>query len=114
MKSVDEVLKRIEEDNVNWILLQFTDLLGSLRQVTISRFVNTLVGRFDGSSVKGFANIEESDLSLKPDFSTYALIPWSNSTARLICDVYLASTRLSKDPRYVAQKVDNILLDQET
>jgi len=114
LKSVDEVLKRIEEDNVNWILLQFTDLLGSLRQVTISRFVNTLVGRFDGSSVKGFANIEESDLSLKPDFSTYALIPWSNSTARLICDVYLASTRLSKDPRYVAQKVDNILLDQET
>ncbi len=114
LKSIDEVLKQIEEDNVNWILLQFTDLLGSLRQVTVSRFVNALVGRFDGSSVKGFANIEESDLSLKPDFSTYALIPWNNGTARLICDVYLTSTRLSKDPRYVAQKVDNILLDQGT
>lgn len=118
LKNIEEVVKHIKDNSVKWILLQFTDLAGSLRQtivssnVLISKALNGFVGKLDGSSVKGFTSVEKSDLYLKADFSTFALIPWNNGMARIICDVYSSSERFSKDPRYVAQKLDEFLSDQ--
>ncbi|MEM4514283.1 MAG: type I glutamate--ammonia ligase [Ignisphaera sp.] len=118
MQSFDELLKQIENDKISWIALQFTDLLGHLRQSLVQVKILSPDAlergaiRFDGSSVDGFAKIEESDLILNPDFKTYALIPWRNGVARLICDVYLQDHRLTRDPRYVAQKADHYLAEQ--
>lgn len=114
---VDDILMRIKRDNISWLALHFTDLLGYLRQSLVSAKILTAkafiegIGRFDGSSVKGFTKIEESDLILKPDPKTYSIIPWNSNEARFICDVYSSSSRLSKDPRYVAQKTDNLLFE---
>jgi len=118
MAEVNEVLKNIENNNVNWIALHFTDLIGNLRQSLISAKLfstnsfNGYIGRFDGSSIKGFAKIEESDLILKPDLKTFALIPWHSGVARFICDIYTPDSRLTKDPRYISQKTDEYLSEQ--
>ncbi len=90
-----DLLARVEEDRVRFISLQFTDILGTIKSVTIP------VGRleaaleegiwFDGSSIEGFARIYESDMVLVPDPATYYVLPWSamgRRRARLICDVY--------------------------
>lgn len=117
MASPSDVLMRIERDGILWVALQFTDLLGYLRQSLVSARLLTSeglinsIGRFDGSSVKGFVSVEESDLMLKPDLRTYARIPWNEGVARFICDVYNSTSRLSKDPRFVAQKTDNLLAE---
>jgi glutamine synthetase len=67
------------------------------------------LGRFDGSSVKGFMRVEESNLLLRPGLKTYALIPWYKGVARFVCDIYTPGSRLVKDPRYVSQKNDEYL-----
>ncbi len=90
-----ELMEWVKEDNVQFISLQFTDILGTIKSVTIP------VGRleeamkngvwFDGSSIEGFARIYESDRILVPDLSTYRVLPWSapeRRRARLICDVH--------------------------
>lgn len=89
-----DLLKRVHEDGVQFVSLQFTDVMGTIKSVTIP------VGRleealeegvwFDGSSIEGFARIYESDLVLMPDVETYRVLPWSSPErrrARLICDV---------------------------
>jgi glutamine synthetase len=103
-----------EIKDLRWASLQFTDLAGFFRQVIVrvrpgSRSLEELVSKLDGSSVKGFTGIEESDLLLKPDVKTFAKLPWSNSTGRLICRVYLGGERFVRDPRYVAEKLDDLL-----
>jgi len=89
-----DVLARLKEDNVRFVSLQFTDILGVNKNVAISvdEVENALDGQlmFDGCSIEGFARIEESDMLLLPDPNSYALYPWSRDrapTARLICDV---------------------------
>jgi len=89
-----DVLARLKEDNVRFVSLQFTDILGVNKNVAISvdEVENALDGQlmFDGCSIEGFARIEESDMLLMPDPNSYALYPWSRDkapTARLICDV---------------------------
>ena len=106
---VDEVKK------LKWVEMQFTDLVGYLRTVLVSSdqigvevFSNGM-GKLDGSSVKGFTGIEESDMNLKPDPSTFAVMPWEEGLGRFICDVYKASERFAKDPRLVGQKLDEML-----
>jgi glutamine synthetase len=107
------VFERIEEDNVRLVQLQFTDLLGVTKSVTIP--VNALEDAieygawFDGSSIEGFARILESDMYLKPDRQTYALMPWlgnnSGSVARFICDVYTPEGKpFEGDPRFILKK----------
>ena len=89
-----EVLDRLKADNVKFISLQFTDIVGTIKNVAIP------VGRleevlerglwFDGSSIEGFARIYESDMVLVPDVNTYRLLPWeprARKIARIICDV---------------------------
>lgn len=92
----DNVRNLVEKENVNFIRLQFTDIFGKLKNVAISpkqldEALNNQV-MFDGSSVKGFVRVDESDMCLAPDPSTFAIFPWRNigrgKTARMICDVY--------------------------
>jgi glutamine synthetase len=110
--ELQKILKQIEKDEIKFISLHFTDLLGVIKEVVIPAEELESASRdgvwFDGSSVEGFARIQESDLYLKPDLTTYALVPWQSEygkTARLICDIYGADGAPSKgDPRYVLKK----------
>src|SRR4029450_4683880 len=82
--------------NVKFMRLQFTDILGVIKNVEIPdrQFAAALDGAimFDGSSIEGFVRIEESDMYLRPDLSTFRILPWTQGTgeriARLICDIY--------------------------
>jgi glutamine synthetase len=89
-----DVLKMVEENDVKFIRLQFTDLFGILKNVAITaRQLATVLengAMFDGSSIDGFARIQESDMILKPDTDTFEIFPWrpqQGKVARLICDV---------------------------
>ncbi|HDQ71972.1 MAG TPA: type I glutamate--ammonia ligase [Chloroflexi bacterium] len=91
----NDLIKRVNEDGVQFISLQFTDILGTIKSVTIpvDRLPSALADGiwFDGSSIEGFARIYESDRVLVPDLDTYRVLPWSapgRRRARLICDVY--------------------------
>ena len=94
------------------IRLQFTDIFGDLKNVAItsSQIEKALDNKimFDGSSIEGFARIEESDMYLYPDYDTYETFPWrpqQGKVARLICDVYKPDgTPFEGDPRYVLKK----------
>ncbi len=108
-----EVLERAKADRVIFINLQFTDIHGRLKEITapVNRLEDILKygAWFDGSSIEGFARIHESDLYLKPDPSTYSIIPWLSSseerTARLICDIYTPDGKpFEGDPRYILKK----------
>lgn len=107
-----EILQEAKALNVRFIRLQFTDLSGILKNVTIpiSQLKKALDGEimFDGSSIDGFTGIEESDMYLKPDFETFAIFPWKPqecATARLICDVYNPDgTPFEGCPRNVLKK----------
>lgn len=112
--TAKEVLEKAKRDKVTFLNLQFTDIMGSLKQVTapVKSLPDILkYGTwFDGSSVEGFARIHESDLYLKPEPSTYSIIPWLNSsegnTARLICDIYRPDGNpFEGDPRFILKKV---------
>jgi glutamine synthetase len=91
----NDLITRIREDGVRFVSLQFTDILGMIKSVTIpvGRLDGTLEEGiwFDGSSIEGFARIYESDRVLVPDLATYQVLPWSapeRRRARLICDVH--------------------------
>jgi glutamine synthetase len=90
-----DLLKRVVEDGVQFVSLQFTDVVGTIKSVTIpvGRLESALEEGvwFDGSSIEGFARIYESDLVLMPDVETYRVLPWSKAErrrARIICDVH--------------------------
>src|SRR6266576_2761692 len=91
-----QILERIEREKVKFMRLQFTDILGAIKNVEIPdrQFEEALDGHimFDGSSIEGFVRIEESDMYLRPDLSTFCVFPWAGPTgeriARLICDIY--------------------------
>ncbi len=94
----EEIMKTIEEQNVNFFRLQFVDIFGFMKNVAlpISQIEKALDGQmmFDGSSIDGFVRINESDMYLKPDYSTFVVLPWRSregvNAARIICDVYKA------------------------
>ncbi len=112
MLTKKDILNLVEEEDVRFIRLQFTDMTGAMRNLAIteSRLDEALdnLCMFDGSSIKGFASVEESDLYLHPDNDTFAIFPWrphQGKVARLICDIYKPDgARLESDPRYVLQK----------
>jgi glutamine synthetase len=91
-----DILKTVEEEGVRFLRLQFTDLMGVLKNVEVprSQFEKALDGQimFDGSSIQGFTRIEESDMLLKPDLDTFQVNPWTNpdgsKVGRIFCDVY--------------------------
>lgn len=90
----EDLVKHAHEDSVEFIDLQFTDITGTIKSVTIpvSRLGEALERGvwFDGSSIQGFARIQESDMFLMPDAATYRVLPWTSEErrrARLICDI---------------------------
>jgi glutamine synthetase len=104
-----DTIRRAEQDQVKFVSLQFTDVMGTIKNVTIPV---TELGEalengiwFDGSSVEGFTRICESDMYLMPDANTYQVMPWSPAeqrTARVICDVLEPGGQpFAADPRYV-------------
>ncbi len=115
-KLIDEVLAKCEQEKVAFVNLQFTDIIGILKSVTIpiSQFEDAIRdGKwFDGSSVEGFARIAESDMYLKPDLTTFALVPWTSGkqlTARAICNVFTPDGKeFEGDPRYVLRRAMQI------
>jgi glutamine synthetase len=112
-----QVLEMVKKEAIKFVDLQFTDVPGRLRHVTLPAemmqegMFTDGVAKLDGSSVRGFVEIQESDMLLVPDASTYGVMPWSEErvkTARLICDVYAgnAGGRFGRDPRHVAQTAE--------
>jgi len=113
MYSQEQMLKIIQEKNVEFLRLQFTDISGIVKNVAIPA---TQMGKalksgisFDGSSIEGFARIQESDMVLQPDLSTFSLLPWrskdGSNEARLICDVHLPNGKpFEGDPRHVLRR----------
>ncbi|KUO96810.1 type I glutamate--ammonia ligase [Ferroacidibacillus organovorans] len=101
-----------KEQDVRYLRLQFTDLLGVIKnvEVPISQLEKALDNRimFDGSSIEGFVRIEESDMYLYPDLSTWLVFPWQSgggSVARLICDIYLPDgSPFPGDPRGILKR----------
>lgn len=113
--SKEDVLAMVEENGVKFIRLQFTDILGTLKNVAITdRQLEKALNNhcmFDGSSINGFVRVEESDMYLRPDLDTFVIFPWrpqQGKVARLICDVYMPDgTPFEGDPRYILKKAIN-------
>ena len=116
MTTEADVLERIEAENIDFLRLQFTDILGTVKNVSIpahqaeKAFEEGIY--FDGSSIEGFVRIQESDMRLEPDPETFAVLPWRSRrpdetvSARLICDVINTATGepFEGDPRYVLRR----------
>lgn len=108
-----ELLERAEADGIRFISLQFTDVTGAVKSVDmpVNRLGEALEDGvwFDGSSVEGFARIQESDMWLRIDESTYAVLPWSPvemPRARVFCDIYTSDgSPFSGDPRGVLKRL---------
>jgi glutamine synthetase len=108
----EDILRIAREQNVRFIRLQFTDLLGTIKNVEIplSQLEKALDNKmmFDGSSIEGYVRIEESDMYLYPDLDTWVVFPWvtEDRVARLICDVYMPDgTPFAGDPRGILKRV---------
>lgn len=108
-----EILSKCKELDVRFIRLQFTDILGVVKNLAIpvgqlERALNEEIV-FDGSSIEGFTRVEESDMILKPDLDSFTIFPWrprEGGVARLICDIYTPEGQpFEGDPRYVLKKV---------
>ena len=110
--SARDVLEYADRHHVRFLRLQFTDILGVNKNVEIprSQFEKALAGdiSFDGSSIEGFVRIEEADMLLVPDFSTFRVFPWGdgeNRVGRLICDIHGPDgTPFDGDPRRVLKR----------
>ncbi len=110
--EIGKILEQVRKDDIKLITLQFTDLLGVIKEIIIPS--EDLEGAlhdgvwFDGSSIEGFARIQESDLFLKPDVTTYAVVPWlteDGRTSRFICDIYRSDGKpFEGDPRFILKQ----------
>ncbi len=115
-----DLLKKVKEDNVKFMSLQFTDVMGAVKSVDMP--IRHLEGVlkdgawFDGSSVEGFARIQESDMRLKIDPETYAVLPWSaadSKRARVFCDIYTPGGEpFEGDPRGALKRILKKIADR--
>ncbi|MCP1101954.1 glutamine synthetase type I [Aequitasia blattaphilus] len=109
----EEILELVEEEDVEFIRLQFTDIFGMMKNmaITTSQLEKALDNKcmFDGSSIEGYARVEETDMYLYPDLDTFEIFPWrpqQGKVARLICDIYKPDgTPFERDPRYILRNV---------
>ena len=111
-KQEDFVLRALEERDVRFVRLWFTDVLGFLKSVAVApaelegAFAEGI--GFDGSAIEGFARVYESDMLAKPDPSTFQILPWRGegpTTARMFCDIVMPDgTPSYADPRYVLKR----------
>ena len=117
--TVSEVLQYVQENDVKFIRLMFCDIFGQVKNLAImadtleDAFTNGVT--FDASAVKGFMNIEESDLFLFPDPSTLAVLPWrpqQGRVVRFLCDIrYPDGTPFEGDGRYILRQAERACLD---
>ncbi|MCM3113865.1 type I glutamate--ammonia ligase [Neobacillus sp. MER 74] len=111
--SREDIKRLAVEENVKFIRLQFTDILGTIKnvEIPISQLEKALDNKmmFDGSSIEGFVRIEESDMLLYPDLNTWVVFPWTaekGKVARLICDIYTPEGKpFEGDPRNNLRRV---------
>lgn len=112
VKTKKEVLELVKENDVKFIRLWFTDILGQLKSfaITVAELEKAFsegMG-FDGSSIKGFARIDESDMIARPDASTFAILPWrpkEKAVARMFCDILQPDgSPYAGDPRYALKR----------
>lgn len=112
----EEIIEIVNNENVKYIKLQFTDMLGTIKSVEIpsTRIEDAILGKvmFDGSSIEGFVRIKEADMYLHPDLSTFLVLPLESNSygkvARFFCDVYLPNGEVFKgDPRANLKKIVN-------
>ncbi len=109
MNKITDVKKKIEEHNINWIQIHFTDLIGRLRvlHLPVSSFFKSVVDNglgFDGSSV-GFAKVEKSDMIVKPDLDSFLVLPHESDEARFIGEIFdLSGKPFSSCPRNILKK----------
>lgn len=112
-KDKEYVLRQVKDNNVKFIRFWFTDVLGILKSFSITPAeLETALEEgmgFDGSSIEGFARIEESDMMAKPDTETFTILPWRASegmnVARMFCDVLKPDgTPYEGDPRWILKK----------
>lgn len=111
----DDIREIIENENVEFLRLQFSDVFGTIKnvEVPVSQLEKVLDNKmmFDGSSIDGFVRIEESDMYLYPDLSTFLIFPWATDSrggkvGRLICDIYtVAGEPFAGDPRNNLKRV---------
>ena len=108
----EDIWRMIEEEDVEFIRLQFTDIFGNLKNVAVTtsqleRVLNNEI-MFDGASIEGFARVEQSDMFLRPDLDTFAIFPWrpqQGKVARFLCDIYRPDgTPFAGDPRHVLKR----------
>jgi glutamine synthetase len=112
-----EILERVKQDGIKFISFQFSDVTGKVKSVDapINQLEEALDGGiwFDGSSVQGFARIQESDMHLRVDLDTYAVLPWSPvdmKRARFFCDIYTPDDEpFSGDPRGLLKRMQSDL-----
>jgi len=110
-KTEEEILKLVKKENVNFIKLWFSDILGQLKSVAIpvgelERAFSEGMG-FDGSSIKGFARIDESDMLARPDPNTFTILPWisKQKVARMFCDIIQPDgSPYEGDSRYILKR----------
>lgn len=109
----EDILAMAEKENVRYIRLQFTDILGTIKavEIPVSKLPEALEGKimFDGSSIEGFVRIKEADMYLRPDLDTWLIMSFEDiqygKVARLICDVYTPKGEpFVGDPRYVLKR----------
>ena len=110
--TIHDILRRVEIEHISFIHLQFVDIQGTLKEVVIpQRQLQDALTQgiwFDGSSIEGFVRIFESDMILKPDIETFAVLPWTDGntkSARIICDVYQKEEPFAGDPRSILRNV---------
>lgn len=109
----EDIFRIVEEEDIEFIRLQFTDMFGMMKNITItsSQLERALDNNimFDGSAIEGFVRNEESDMYLYPDLDSFEVFPWQpqqGKVARLICDVYRPNrTPFDGDPRFVMKKI---------
>lgn len=112
-RTKEEVLKLAKKEQVQFVRLWFTDILGFLKSFAIT--IDELEGAledgmgFDGSSIEGFARIDESDMIAKPDPNTLVILPWrargEGNVARMFCDIYTPEGKpFEGDPRYILKR----------
>ena len=121
--TADDVMQKLKEDGIKFLDLQFTGLIGRFHHTTMSANMfrkedfDDGLPKLDGSSIRGFTEIHESDLIIRPDPLTYATIPWieKDSTARLICDILRGGENMypfPRDPRAIAMRAEKHIHDQ--
>jgi len=115
MGKKDEILETVEREGVKFIEMQFMDILGRMKSVSIpAKQLEKAIDDgvlFDGSSIAGYATIDESDMRAYPDLNAFYILPWcekKTKTAGLICNIHdSAGKRFEGDPRYVLERAIN-------